>query len=676
MIEQLGAASTAYFGGRSESRIRLVPLPVRYVDFTSMYPTVFALADLWRWVIADSFRIEDATAQAQDFLEATDRARLHDPMVWPSMAMVFCRVQPDGALLPTRARYSDDRGAWTIGINHLHSTTELWFTLADVVSVVLLGGPTPTILEAFRIAPTGVLRDLRSIELRGGVHVDPTDNLLRHAIEERQRLKRAGGGDAERLGSFLKTFANGGYGIFAEYRLGEPRARGVAVKAHGLWPIEARVRTPEEPGEFSCPPLAASITGLARLLLSLLQADVEAVGGSFLACDTDSLLLVASPTGGAVACPGGALRLDDGRMAIRVVSDTELDEVLAGIETLNPYAPGTVERLIKLEDENFASDGSGRRVDLRGLAISPKRYVLYELGPDGPVIRKPSSHGLGMYRPPVPNPPGWAKRWPSWIEGVWSAIIREVEGLTVDPDPSWYELPAVSQLSITSPRLLAPFRAINAGKPFKNQIKPFGFMLIGHVDPLTPLPEGLQLEQLTPIAQYSTRAEEFLDLPWVNRHDGRPLRVTTATGTASGTVRLKTYGDVIAEYRMHPDTKSGDPSDGGQAHRGSRGVLPRLHVRATEIRHIGKESNRLDEEDEGALVDVDGAYVEYRDARQEWQAVVPALLELRQRVGWRALAEASGLSERGLRYALNGGRVPHAAARQRLLRLAAEMDRR
>jgi hypothetical protein len=52
--------------------------------------------------------------------------------------------------------------------------------------------------------------------------------------------------------------------------------------------------------------------------------------------------------------------------------------------------------------------------------------------------------------------------------------------------------------------------------------------------------------------------------------------------------------------------------------------------------------------------------------------VLPALLRVRDEKGWRSLAEASGLSERALRYALNGGKMPHREARTRLLRLVAE----
>ena len=43
----LGYAMTAFYGGRAECRIRLENVPVVYVDFLSMYPTVNALMGLW-----------------------------------------------------------------------------------------------------------------------------------------------------------------------------------------------------------------------------------------------------------------------------------------------------------------------------------------------------------------------------------------------------------------------------------------------------------------------------------------------------------------------------------------------------------------------------------------------------------------------------------------------------
>ncbi len=681
---RLGQATTAYFGGRTECRVRRVPLPVRYVDFTSMYPTVFSLLALWDWVTAERFALVDATDEARGLLAECTRERLHEPALWRRLAGVFCRVRPDGDLLPVRARYGADASdvtapagaaaAWTIGLNELACPVDLWYTLADLVAARLLGSTGPIILEAFRVVPEGQAGGLTPVKLRGTIAVDPSaDDLFRFATEERARVKRdrtLSDQERTRLAQFLKTLANGGaYGIFAEFRQLDPVAGGKRVSASGLWPIEARVSTPEEPGAFCFPPLAATITGAARLLLGLLQADVEARGGSYVACDTDSLVIVASERGGLLACPGGSERLPDGRAAVRALAWAEVTEILGGLNALNPYDREAVPSLIKLEPENFAPDDPTRPEELWAVDISSKRYVLYNRGADGEVeVRKASTHGLGLFRSPIPADPAWDKEWPEWADIVWRRIIAEAEGLPLDPAPAWFDLPAVSQLPISSPTVLAPFAALNAGKPYEAQVKPFGFMLIGHADPLVPLPDGL-CGPVTPVAPFTSEPERLLGLAWRNRADGRLIEVTTRPGGEPGKVRLKTYGDIVADYRLHPETKSGDPR-GGLGRRGTAGLLPRLRVEAAGVpRHIGKESNRLDEAQNGLVSDPDEVYVEYRDERAEWQALLPALRRLRDERGWRYLAEASGLSERALRYALNGGKMPHRGPRARLKRL-------
>ncbi len=209
-------------------------------------------------------------------------------------------------------------------------------------------------------------------------------------------------------------------------------------------------------------------------------------------------------------------------------------------------------------------------------------------------------------------------------------------------------------------------KALNAGKPFEKQVKPFGFLLLGHADPLAALPDGLT--DITPMAPFTNDPARLLSLPWRDRRDGRSIAVTTRPGGERGKVRLATIGDVVRDYRLHPEAKSGD-GRGGLGRRGTVGLLPRLTVRAVGLpTHIGKESNRLDEVENGLLA-ADEVYVEYRDERREWELVVPALRRLREERGWRYLSEASGLSERALRYALNGGKVPHRKARTALLAL-------
>jgi hypothetical protein len=687
--ERLGQAMTAYFGGRTECRIRGVPVPVRYADFSSMYPTVFSLLELWPILTAERLGAEDATDDARRLLAGIDRASLHDPRVWPALAGVFCRIRPAGDLLPVRARYgaeSADAGgdeatstgnlAWTIGLNRLEADADLWFTLADLLAAKLLGRTTPEILEAFRVVPHGQLASLRPIRLRGQVRVDPRRaDLFRVATEQRARIKADAtmlAEDRARLGQFLKTLANGGaYGIGAEFRQLPRKLRRQLVRAYGLTPLDAEVAAPEEPGAFCFPPLAATVTGAARLLLALLQADVEARGGTYAACDTDSLLIVASEAGGLVPCPGGTLRTADGRTAVRALSWAEVTEVLHGLEPLNPYADGTVPRLIKLEEQNFAHDDPHRPVELLCVAGSSKRYVLYECDPDRSVrIRKPSEHGLGLYRSPLARRPEWTEPWPEWVDMVWRRALAAAEETAAAPDPAWFSVPAVSQARATSPLVLAPFDGINRGLPYARQVKPFGFLTLGHADPLAPVPAGLTEGRVTPIAPYTTDPASLLGQPWRNRREGQPLAVTTSRRPRDGAVRLRTVGDVAREHLVHPEAKSGDPR-GGPGRRGSRGLLPRLSVRATSVAHIGKESNRLEEVEEGLVDDSEDVYVEYRDERREWEAALPAVRRLRDERGWRHLAEASGLSERALRYALNSGKVPHRRARAVLLRLVA-----
>ena len=156
-------------------------------------------------------------------------------------------------------------------------------------------------------------------------------------------------------------------------------------------------------------------------------------------------------------------------------------------------------------------------------------------------------------------------------------------------------------------------------------------------------------------------------LPWRDRRSRTDLRVTTRPGGLPGHVRLKTYRDAILDYRWHPEAKSGDPS-GGSGTRRSAGLLPRLRVEAAGVRHIGKESNRLDEEEAAMLGEGDEPYVEYGNERRgDWERALPMLRKLRGEHGWHYLAEVSGLSERAVRYALNGNRVPHALARRRIV---------
>ena len=169
--------------------------------------------------------------------------------------------------------------------------------------------------------------------------------------------------------------------------------------------------------------------------------------------------------------------------------------VLDWFEPLKPYR--VVDRLFKLEDANFALDSQGRRTDvlepLYAFAVSAKRYCLFNLDAEGrPVLRKASAHGLGHLREPYP-----AERAPAsipapvvprkdlgvarWQHDLWYRIVTAaLEGHPAQVDLADIEgldAPAVSRYGATTSELLHWFDRYNADRPYRQQVRPFGFLL-------------------------------------------------------------------------------------------------------------------------------------------------------------------------------------------------------
>ncbi|MGH9194609.1 MAG: hypothetical protein ACRD1T_02580, partial [Acidimicrobiia bacterium] len=313
-VELLGYAMEAYYGGRAECRIRKTVVPVVYVDFLSMYPTINALMGLWRFHIAERIETEDATDHVRELLERTSAEDWFDQALWPDLPTLV-QLQPDGDILPVRARYEEGRQSWQIGVNPLWSDPR-WYTLADAVDSKVLTGRAPRVLRAIAFRPEGTLAVLRPLRLRGEILIDPiTEDPFRRVIEERVRLAgREDVTESERewLRLFLKVFANGtSYGILAEInRQDEMESWAQVYAGDGSFP--SKVTAPEKAGVFSFPPISAFIAGGARLMLALLEHEISVRGGTHAICDTDSMAIVASEAGGSVPCPGGSAQTEDG----------------------------------------------------------------------------------------------------------------------------------------------------------------------------------------------------------------------------------------------------------------------------------------------------------------------------------------------------------------------------
>src|SRR5476651_1171323 len=102
----LAQIPSAYYGGRSEVRIRRELRQVMLCDFLSMYPTVCTLTNLWSYVIAKDMRWQDGTVQVTRILKTWTLKELQDKANWPKL-VALVQVKPDADIFPVRAEYND-----------------------------------------------------------------------------------------------------------------------------------------------------------------------------------------------------------------------------------------------------------------------------------------------------------------------------------------------------------------------------------------------------------------------------------------------------------------------------------------------------------------------------------------------------------------------------------------
>jgi hypothetical protein len=664
----LGYAQSAFFGGRTSAHIRKVPVPVVYTDFLSMYPTVNSLMDLWRYVTARKITVlKHCQHETEAFLRrlALNPRNLFKPETWKQLT-AFVRVMPDGDALPCRGRYNKESNDWQVAISYLCADSSgpseaLWFSLPDVAASVLLAGRVPKIIDAFRIEAHGQLKGLEPCKLRGAVDVDPRkQDFFRVVVEERKRLPmRSDISEIEkkRLDRALKVLANAAsYGIYAEMHREESEKKR-SFECHGIdaKPYNCRVAHPDMPGKYCFPPLASLITGAARLMLALLEDCVQQLGGTYAMEDTDSMAIVATERGGEIPCPGGK------RGVVKALSWKQVDEISNQFAALNPYDRDAVPMsILKIEDHNYILNTSEQR-QLYCLAISAKRYALFLRDKRGiPVLLRKgannkedrwSEHGLGHLLNPT-NPESEDR---DWIAQVWLGMIRKAPGLPTR-NPRWEDQPAVGRISITSPAVMRPLEKLNEGKAYADKIKPFNFLVTCHVKPFGH-PPGVNPERFHLIAPYEADSRQWVKKTWIDQYSKRDYKITT-TGHHGDrhTARVKTYGEVLHEYEIHPESKYAD-ANGNPCDKQTVGLLQRRHVRIDQIVPIGKESNSLEEVEAGVVHSAENVYTVYPDPRRdEWQTKVLSAL---RKIPLQLLVKLSGMSRSTLIELRAGRSRPH-----------------
>ena len=96
-------------------------------------------------------------------------------------------------------------------------------------------------------------------------------------------------------------------------------------------------------------------------------------------------------------------------------------------------------------------------------------------------------------------------------------MLSEAEGLDCD-EPGWLDRLAISRLAISSPDDAPALRSLNKGKPYRDQVKPYNFMLAAHVARSDTRRVSIQ-SRFRLVAPFEPLASKWGDLPWRNLYD-------------------------------------------------------------------------------------------------------------------------------------------------------------
>lgn len=540
-----GYLMSAYYGGRVEVRIRKQPVRVSYIDFTSMYPSLYVLLGLDRILKAEHIECVYNARDVQEFLNNVEMEDIPVKETWNKM-LCICRLKPDNDILPVRSRFGN-KNVLNIGLCCIdESRVSLWYALPDVVAAKMESGKTPVIEEAIMFRPIGVQSGLQGIEALKGVHLAPDEDFIKKLIEERNRLKKdmkKAKGDEEKqldLKQFIyKIIANStSYGIFIEVNTSEVEEQKVNV--YGLKSFTCKATRTEEPGKAYNPIMAATITAGARLILATAEALTLKNGGYYAYCDTDSIF----------------------------ISPDHVKQVQAFFKPLNPYNTDDLD-MFKIEDEH------GQQLDnILFYGISDKRYALYIIEEGEIRILKYSSHGLGENLLGLDQEEFW----------------RDILTIHYHPDQKskimekYAYRHAIYNFKVSSYNVWQRFKILNYNKPYSRQIKPSSFFLIGMGYRKNPDTK----EFIMPIRPYtSLKDKKFKEIvygPFVDYKTGEQYPNDRSMDTRE---YWKPLSKLLEDYIDHPESKL----------EGDTGILQRKHIVIDEssIHYIGKETNGLDD---------------------------------------------------------------------------------
>jgi transcriptional regulator with XRE-family HTH domain len=195
----------------------------------------------------------------------------------------------------------------------------------------------------------------------------------------------------------------------------------------------------------------------------------------------------------------------------------------------------------------------------------------------------------------------------------------------------------------TTPKLLRWFDRHNEEKPYRERVKPFGFLLAYQTGALPFAGDHLPRSVSVYDGHVGIAAEAYFD-----REIGEPV--------PRG--QLKSYHEALAPYHMHPESifHGGDYTD--------RGFTRMRHVRATVTEYSGKEANRWEEKIHLGL-DIE-AQTEYGVTPSDRERIFKLVRRAGEGFGQRRLASASDTSLSVVSAILCGKCRPNAATLAKL----------
>ena len=353
---------------------------------------------------------------------------------------------------------------------------------------------------------------------------------------------------------------------------------------------------------FFHPLLATLITGAARLMLATTERLIKDVGLDWAFCDTDSM---------AIAKPHNMSQDEFYKKA---------KQVYEWFTPLNPYTEKTP--LLKIEDDNYSLTNRKELEPLYCYAISSKRYALFNFDKDNNIkLRKVSAHGLGHLIAPYNNGKATLKGVQQWQQDFWLEIIKaEVKNKIPNFNKLQnFNIPAVSRYGATTPALLKWYDEYNKDKPYREQVKPFNFLL--------SMQGNLENKQLKPVATYQKDVTKAAKVAFDKN-----------TGTIINKKCLRTYSESLAQYHLHPESKfmNGNFID--------KGKTQRRHIIVETINYIGKEANKWEEQFFTGFNP--NAQIEYGISIEQKKEMLQTVLNAISVYGLKCIAQKAKVSER------------------------------